>query len=142
MRTYLDCLPCFVRQTVDAARRLTDESIIHEKLLREILTVAAGMSFDDPPPKMGQLIHRRLRELSGERDPYQLAKREANAFALQLYPELKQKVVDSKDSFTCALKLAIAGNVIDLGVKSSLTEDEVRSSIDAALEGDIESSRS
>jgi uncharacterized protein with ATP-grasp and redox domains len=138
VRTYLECVPCFILQAIDSARRVTDQPSVHEQLLRETLTVAAGIRFDWPPPAMGQLIHRRLRELTGQSDPYQFAKQQANQFALRLYPELKQTVACSQDPFVAAVKLAIAGNVIDLGVKSSLTDEEVRTVIDQALDSPID----
>ena len=114
MRTYLDCVPCFVRQTIDSARRVTDDPALHEQLLRETLSVAAQMAFNQPPPAMGRLIHCRLRELTGQSDPYRLAKQQANDFALRLYPEWKRRVARSADPFASAVKLAIAGNVIDI----------------------------
>lgn len=139
MRTYLDCVPCFVRQALDSARRCTDSPEIHERLLREALTMAANLSFDSPPPLMGRLIHRRLRELTGQADPYRDAKKTANAFALQLYPNLKQLVHRSSDPLAMAVRMAIAGNVMDLGVKSGLTEGEIRAAIDEAVEGQVDS---
>ncbi len=139
MRTYLDCVPCFVRQALDSARRCTDAPEIHERLLREALALAVNLSFDSPPPVMGQLIHRRLRELTGQADPYRDAKQTANAFALQLYPALKQLVIRSGDPLATAVRLAIAGNVMDLGVKSGLTDSEIRSAIDEAVEGQVNS---
>lgn len=138
MRTYLDCVPCFVRQAIDSARRVTSDPAVHEQLLREILSVASQMTFHQPPPAMGQLIHRRLRELSGQTHPYRLAKQQANEFALRLYPGLKEQVVRSDNSFAVAAKLAIAGNVIDLGVKSDLTDDEIRTAISSAIESQLD----
>lgn len=134
MRTYLDCVPCFVRQAIDSARRVTDSAAVHEQLLRETLAVAAEMPFDQPPPIMGQLIHRRIRELTGLRDPYREAKRKANEFALRLYPGLKRKVEQAEDPFALAATLAIAGNIVDLGVKSHLPDEEVHAAIAEALE--------
>ncbi len=134
MRTYLECVPCFIRQAIDSARRVTDSPAVHEQLLRETLAVAAEMRFDQPPPVMGQLIHRRIRELTGLHDPYCAAKKQANAFALRLYPDLKRRVERAEDSFALAVTLAIAGNIIDLGVKSQLEDDEVRAAINEALE--------
>ena len=138
MRTYLDCVPCFIGQALDSARRITDDPGVHERLLRAVLSVASQRRFDQPPPAMGRLIHRRLRELSGQGDPYRLAKQQANRFALQLFPELRRRVVQSADPFVSAAKLAIAGNVIDLGVKSNLTDDEIRTAIASAIESRLE----
>jgi len=134
VRTYLDCVPCFVRQAIDSARRVTDSPAVHEQLLRETLTVAATMRFDQPPPVMGQLIHRRIRELTALPDPYRAAKQQANAFALQMYPDLAARTAKAEDPFALAVMLAIAGNVVDLGVKSHLTAEEVSGSIGEALQ--------
>jgi uncharacterized protein with ATP-grasp and redox domains len=138
VHTYLDCVPCFVGQALDSARRCTDSPEIHERLLREALAVASTMSFDAPPPVMGRLIHRRLRELTGQTDPYRAAKQQANEFALRLYPDLKQLIINSSDPLTAAVRLAIAGNVIDLGVKTGLTESDIRSAIREAIEGHVD----
>ncbi len=140
MRTYLDCVPCFVQQAIDSARRVTDSPMMHEQLVRETLAAAAEMPFDQPPPVMGQLIHRRIRELTGIRDPYHAAKQQANAFALRLYPDLKRRIERAEDSFALAVTLAMAGNIIDLGVKSHLAEEEVHSAIVEALEATLDRS--
>lgn len=139
MQTYLDCVPCFIGQALDAARRCTDSPSIQERLLREALSLASTLSFAQPPPVMGCLLHRRLRELTGQPDPYRTAKQKANEFALRLYTDLKQLVVHSGDPLATAAKFAIAGNVIDLGVKTGLTEDDVHSSIHQAIKEHLDS---
>lgn len=35
MRVHLDCFPCFLRQTLDAVRFVTDDEAVHEAVLRE-----------------------------------------------------------------------------------------------------------
>jgi uncharacterized protein with ATP-grasp and redox domains len=133
MRTSIDCIPCFVRQTLEAARFVSNYPSVHEGILREILRCLAGLDLDRPPPFVGQMIHRRLRELTGNPDPYRDAKRRHNRLALQLLPELREIVRKSPDPLKTAVLLAITGNVIDLGANSGLTEDEVRSSIARTL---------
>jgi len=129
MKTSIDCIPCFVRQTLEAARFVSDYPSVHEGVLREILRCLAGLDLDRPPPFVGQMIHRKLRELTGNLDPYRDAKNRHNRLALQLLPELKEIVRKSEDPLRTAALLAITGNVIDLGAHGDLTEDEVRSSI-------------
>jgi len=138
MRTYLDCVPCFVRQAIDSARRVSDDPAVHERLLRETLSAASRMAFDSPPPALGRLIHRRLRELTGREDPYGSAKHQANMMALSMLEDLRRRAAGTADPFAAAVRLAIAGNVIDLGVKSHLTDDEVRSVLDSALEDPLD----
>ena len=53
---------------------------------------------------------------------------------LQLLPELRERIDASDDPFGLAVKLAIAGNIIDLGVGGHVAEDDLRDSVDQALE--------
>ena len=41
MRTYFDCIPCIIRQTLDAIRLINDDKKIHEQILREVLCLAS-----------------------------------------------------------------------------------------------------
>ncbi|HQL22759.1 MAG TPA: ARMT1-like domain-containing protein, partial [Opitutaceae bacterium] len=61
-------------------------------------------------------------------------KQRFNRLARELLPPLAEAVAQSADSFAAAVRLAIAGNIIDLGAKSGLTEDEARQTAATALE--------
>ena len=37
MTTYLDCVPCFLRQSLEAACNITDDTRVHEQIVREVL---------------------------------------------------------------------------------------------------------
>lgn len=74
-----------------------------------------------PPVVVGQAIHRRLRELTGDPDPYRGAKLAFNDLVLGLLPELRDMIRHAPDPLRLAARLAIAGNVIDLGPNASLT---------------------
>ena len=54
MKTSLDCLPCFVRQTLDAARMVSTDPAFHESFLREILARITEMSLDTAPAVFGR----------------------------------------------------------------------------------------
>ncbi|MBN2399596.1 MAG: DUF89 family protein [Candidatus Aminicenantes bacterium] len=133
MRTYLDCIPCFIRQALESAKLVTGNADIHERVLREVLRWAAEMDMSQPPPAMGQRIHRLLSTLTETDDPYRLAKERQNRMALNLLAEFKTEIESAIDPLNMAVRLAIAGNVIDMGVNGSLTESDVRASINHAL---------
>jgi len=134
MKISLDCIPCFVRQALDAARLASPDPGIHERILREVLLWAGEMDMDQTAPVMGQRIHRRLREIVGSEDPYRLTKDRQNRMALRLFHELKGRVAAAADPLMTAARLAIAGNVIDLGVKGGVKDSEVHASVAEALE--------
>ena len=133
MRTYFDCAQCFVRQALDAARLLTDDEAIHEKVLRKVLSESSEMDFYKSPPVMGQRIHRLIRELLGNDDPYRQIKDRSNRLAMKLYPELKKKIEQSSDLLETAVRFAIAGNIIDLGVNSQLDESIIYKTIEDSM---------
>jgi len=133
MRTFLDCIPCFVRQGLDSARLATDDEQIHEQVVRETLRLAADLDMSQSPPAIGQQIHRLIRKLIGDNDPYRRIKEQFNNLALKLYPELEERLRKSEDPFATAVRLAIAGNIIDFGVKTSLVESDVEKTIEQSL---------
>jgi len=133
MRTYFDCIPCFVRQVLDSVRMTTDDEQIQEKVLREALYLGSKMDLSQSPPAMAQKIHRFIREITGVKDPYLEVKNRFNKLALQMYPELKQQVETSADPLETAVRLAIAGNMIDFGVNSVVEQSQVEKTIAESL---------
>ena len=133
MRTYFDCIPCFVRQVLDSVRMITDDERLHEKVMREALQMASKMDLSQNPPVMAQKIHRFIREITGVDDPYLEVKNRFNMLALQLYPKLKQQVEASIDPIETAVRLAIAGNIIDFGVNSAVEPNQVERTVVESL---------
>jgi len=101
--------------------------------MREVLRLASKMDLRQSPPAMAQKIHRLIRKLTGVQDPYLQTKDRFNKLALKMYPELRKQVEASTDSFETAIRLAIAGNIIDLGVKTGLAESQVEETIAQSL---------
>ena len=133
MKTCLECIPCFVRQALESTRFVTDDEAVHEKVLREVLRMAAELDMRECPPAMGRRIHTLIKQLTGKADPYAEAKRHFNDMALKLYPELKREVESAEDPLETAVKLAIAGNIIDFGPAGSIHADHVHEAISHAL---------
>jgi uncharacterized protein with ATP-grasp and redox domains len=134
MKTSIDCIPCFVRQTLDAARISSGAPAVHEQIVRDVLRWLSQMDMSLSPPALAQRIHRRLRELTGVADPYRKQKDQHNQMALQLLPGLRTQVKNSNDPLMTAANLAIAGNIIDLGAKSGLNDHEIHDAIRHAAE--------
>jgi len=138
MRTYFDCIPCFIRQALDVVRLITDDESVHQEVLREVLRLAADLDMSQSPPAIGQQIHRLIRQLGGQNDPYHQIKRRFNNLALKLYPELRKQIVSSSDRLETAIRLAIAGNIIDFGVNSSMDESDLQKAISESLTVDFD----
>jgi len=133
MKTYFECIPCFIRQGLDAAKLITDDEKIQEEILRKVLTLASKMDLKQSPPEIGQKIHRIIRQISKNDDPYLEIKQKYNNLALKMYPELKQKIENSDNPLETAVRLAIAGNIIDYGVNSNVGKTKVKDTINKSL---------
>ncbi len=133
MKIFLDCIPCFIRQALDAARHATDDIHIHEQVVRDVLDCARELDMSQSPPVIGQKIHRLIRDRVGVDDPYHGIKQRFNHAALKLYPQMRHLIMESDDPLEIAVRMAIAGNIIDFGVRSQLTEHELQETIDRCL---------
>ncbi|MFY9942080.1 MAG: ARMT1-like domain-containing protein [Desulfobacterales bacterium] len=133
MNTSLDCIPCLVRQVLDATRRVSADPVLQTDMVREMLRWASKMDLDQPPPVLAQRLHRRLREVSGVADPYLTVKASQNCMAMAVATDLRVKVRAAQSPLTMAVRLAIAGNVIDLGAKTRVTKLDVLRAVEQAL---------
>ena len=133
MKTALDCIPCILRQTLDAARLVSDDPAIHSNIMRDTLGMLKEIDFNQSPPAIAQIIHRSIRKQSGINDPYSQLKTKQNQLALEMIPILRDKIKASPDPLLLAARLAIAGNIIDLGVNGDLKLIDIQKAVDQAL---------
>ncbi|MBL7081532.1 MAG: DUF89 family protein [Candidatus Omnitrophica bacterium] len=135
MRTYLDCIPCFLKQALEAARLAHADQAIQKEVLERLFQEIRQFPLELSPPRMGKTIYAIVKNLTKKEDPFAQIKQKSNRLALSLYPRLKEKTEKSCDRLLTALELAIAGNVIDFGVKNSL---EIEQEVKAFLNGDFD----
>jgi len=131
MKTYLDCIPCFFKQALEAARLAGADEKTQRHILNNVAKILPDFSLTSSPPEMGRAIHEIVRRITKKNDPYIRIKQKSNRLALKIYDRLKRKVSHSDDRLLMALELAIAGNIIDYGVKNSLNvEAELKNILD------------
>jgi uncharacterized protein with ATP-grasp and redox domains len=122
MKTYLDCLPCMLRQALEAARMAGADAGQQRAILNRVMELLAEVSVDSTPAETGYHVHRIVREMTGVKDPYRSVKEEATRNAWHLVPCLREIVAQADDPLEQAVRIAIAGNIIDFapGVQFTL----------------------
>ncbi len=115
MKLNPDCIPCFQRQALQAVRFISKDEELHQKVLREVTKKLLESNWDSTPPELAHEVHKIVKSLTNEKDPYKEVKRESNDLVLKMYPVLKEEVEESRDPLRTAVRLAIAGNIIDFG---------------------------
>ena len=128
MKTNLECIPCLQRQVVEAIRMATDEESEQERALREVMRALERMDWRENQLSIAKKVHGIVLQEFG--DPYIRVKEEGNRIALALYPEIKRIIEGSEDKIATAIKMSIAGNVMDFGPERRI---DVNDAINRAL---------
>jgi len=139
MRTYLDCMPCFVQQALDAVSMARDNAEVRLGVMRRVLRMMSEFPLDLPPLRMAAQIHGLVRQQTGDPDPYRQVKEQANAFALGMLPRLRERARTSASPFETALRIAIAGNIMDWGARHHmrLSDEVVEETVEQTLKAPI-----
>jgi len=116
MKCYPDCFVCLFRQALNTARVATDDPVLQRQVLERLAAkLAAGLP-DGTPAMLSQAAYRTVAEVTGVLDPYWDQKTTTNAEALRLVPDLERMVRTADNPLETAVRVAVAGNVIDLGI--------------------------
>ncbi len=134
MKTYLECLPCFLNQALRAGRIATNDEKKIKRIMDEVGMMLKDIPLESSPPASGKEIYKKVREISGVFDPYKEIKEKSTEKCLALYPSLKNLVEKSHDKLLTAIRIAIAGNIIDFGANMDF---DIEEEIDAALTRDF-----
>jgi uncharacterized protein with ATP-grasp and redox domains len=134
VKLHLDCIPCLLRQALDATKMSSTDEVTQERALREVMNYLSNVQWNMTTPELATYVHRIIKRISGNDDPYSQLKEKYNHAVLALYPKLEAMVESSKDPFMTAAKLAIAGNIIDFGPKINI---DVEKTIDEVLSNDL-----
>ncbi len=116
MEVHLDCVPCTLRQVLEAVRLATADLKIQEKIILETLEILKDYKAYNTSPEIGRAIHRLVASHTGIEDPYKKLKAESIEVAQRLYPALEKYVAEQEDKLFAAVKVAAVGNLIDAAV--------------------------
>ncbi|MEA2077501.1 MAG: ARMT1-like domain-containing protein [Candidatus Marinimicrobia bacterium] len=116
MKTYLQCIPCFVKQALRAGKMACNDEREVKALMDRIGCRIQDITLEQTPPEMGLIIYDEIHKITGIDDPYKDEKKAHIKEALRLYPALKKRLTISSDPLMMAIRIAIAGNVMDLGM--------------------------
>jgi uncharacterized protein with ATP-grasp and redox domains len=124
MEVFLDCIPCVLRQAVEAARLSTEDEALQKQIVAEVIGVLGEYDVYGSAPGLMREFHRIIKARTGVADPYTPVKQRDLQTALRLLPALKRTLAKKDDRLYWALKAAATGNVLDSAI--ALTADTAR----------------
>ena len=122
MEVFLDCLPCILRQVLDASTMATDDTDLQQTIMDEAIGLLRRYGEYPNSPAIAREMHRIVKAHTGIADPYtQVKKRDLEA-ALRLMPDLRRQLEGREDRLYWALKAAATGNVLDSAITTNFDE--------------------
>lgn len=114
MKIDLRCIPC----NLNSLLRILDQNHAGEEekkqVVRTFMKEVAEMDWSDTPIDIGRKVGEALEPLFGDRDAFRDIKKMSNDNLLEIYDDLKAELIKLDDPLIGALKLSVAGNIIDV----------------------------
>ena len=134
MQTKLDCYSCLVRQALSASRFAGMDDEGQRAVMNRALFELQNLNGSSTPPETVNKVYSAIAEVTGGLDLFREVKARSTREALQLYPELKKVINKAENRFETAVRLAIAGNIIDFAASETYDlKDSVRRVLEQPL---------
>jgi hypothetical protein len=108
-----------MQQALRAGRMTTSDDKTLKHILNKTGALVESISMHDTPAETASKIYQIVKDATGVDDPFKAIKQQHIDETKAIYPELEKIVANSDDRLLTAIKIAIAGNIIDLGVNKS-----------------------
>lgn len=130
-----ECVPCYLTQVLSALGFAGVSDQAKNEILYEMAAEIPSLSRHQTPSYNSTLILRKTYERLGSKDPYASAKRESNLAAKDVVQKILSSWQDEPEPVLTALKLAVAGNVIDLGIQTGY---DIDTAVKQAMQSDLD----
>jgi damage-control phosphatase, subfamily I len=119
------CVPCILNQSLNAVNNSApfDEGF-KKSVLTEVCKKIINSKEGTTAPHLSAFVQKMISEYSGIDDPYSKAKRTNLRNTLKFEDSLYSYINNSENKLEMALRIAIAGNTIDLGANPNFNIQE------------------
>ena len=126
MKAYIDCIPCILHNIVATLNGHIKNKTTREEAFKKILRELHETDFSKiSPPVLTDNLHKIMLIYLDGRDIYKDIKKECNNAALKIYKHTEELYNNSADKLKTAIKIAIAGNLIDYGALKSFKIENI-----------------
>lgn len=113
MKVYYECAPCFMRQAKEALDLATEDDNLKMEAIEEIIKLMnRDFKIGASSNEIGTAMHRIIKEITQNSDPYLSQKKRSNEIAEKFLPEIMD-ILKRDNSLENYAKAAIVGNLID-----------------------------
>jgi len=116
MKSDPECLICMMKQAFNTVNVITDDHAVQREVLNRVAEKISYTDLKNSPAEISKSVYEIVSRVTGVKDPYANLKRQTNKEALKLLPVLQHMLAKSADPLITALHIAVAGNIVDIGI--------------------------
>ncbi|MFO7879440.1 MAG: ARMT1-like domain-containing protein [Bacteroidales bacterium] len=124
-----DCMLCQLKSISRHIKTVSISETDRLDIIREFLAYLSSVDKNTTNPEMAAQLNRLIAAHHPEKEIYRLEKEEFNQAMLELYDTWHHKATQSDKPLHTAMKLAIAGNIIDFGPDHEFDAETVIESV-------------
>lgn len=117
MKLNFNCIKCNINQVIQVMGLFKIERSKEEKAIREVLDYLSSTDYDRCNPEVIEGTWKIILKHIGSDNPYADIKKYYNAKVMKIEKEVENIIENSENKFNTALKIAIAGNLIDFAAE-------------------------
>jgi damage-control phosphatase, subfamily I len=116
MKTRTGCIPCIMKQAYNTAVRATSNDTLQHTILSHAADHVKTIDLEKTPADNSNYVYELTTRLTGRHDPYHEEKIRYNDLCMNMTRQMKKTIEYSIEPLHYAIKAAIFGNIIDLGI--------------------------
>lgn len=125
MRLHLECLTCNINQVIKIMNILQIETSKRENIMSAVLQSLANQDYGKCNPEVMKETWQVIVEHTGNVNPYKDIKTYYNQEVMKMVEDMQKIIATSSQPLYTAIKIAIAGNLIDFAAKHHFSIDSL-----------------
>ncbi|GMQ63362.1 damage-control phosphatase ARMT1 family protein [Vallitalea maricola] len=138
MYSHVDCIACIINKANKLADKYIEDKKEKYKFMNKVLLEVADTEYEKTAPYISTKVMRILHNLTGVDDFYKEEKKLFNEKLLAMEDNIKAMLDDSAHRFLDAIRIAMAGNIVDFGALDNITMELVEEIIKRTMESKID----
>ena len=111
------CVECIINQSRRVTEAIRADDTLSRRMVDYVKSSGEHFDFTKSPPEVASTIYEKMAEMAGMDDLYAELKEHATQKAKTFLPQLRIELQNSSNKLLTAIKIAVAGNVIDLAAE-------------------------
>ncbi|NPA03287.1 MAG: DUF89 family protein [Epsilonproteobacteria bacterium] len=122
-----DCFVCLYTQSLRATKVLGCEEECKKKVVKKTAALLSSLNEKQTPPEAASLLYPLISNITGVQDLYEKEKERSIKKAQEVLKVVKEELEGALDKLDLAIRLSVAGNVIDFATEVTFSlEEEVK----------------